>query len=1001
MPGQRAQMPMPGQGQAQAPPSQQQQYAPQARPMPGQTAPSSGAQASVGREVRPMPGGGPPPVMGGMRPAPPGAQSAPRPMRPMPGGLRPTGYGAPSANGGANAGAYGASPPSGQGMQNQQMQSQAPPPKLSSAMMPRPCAIEPKCGAPRGYHVRNVVGSGASTPTPVSNSDYISIDDGSASLRYMRLTTGAVASEPNLMSKSGVPFALVLSPFADAVSGETSPHIVDLTTAGGGGPLRCERCNGYANPGFNFINGGSQFVCNLCNHTNVTPSDHYSPVSPANGARMDANSRHEFRYGSVEYIVGSSDYCMRPPQPASYLFAFDVSGSAVSSGLAAVAVNAVIAAIKAGTVPGSAGGARIAIMTYDRTLHYYDGRGSEDGQSVSMHIVPDLSEAFVPNGGDALLLTPSQAANALETVLEIHGLSAAQTAAQSGQNTQPSRPSESALGACLGAIKAALKPTGGKAFVFAGSLPTYGPGKLERRGGAIGGGEDREMGLLKEAIPNYEMLGCELADEQISLDMFLAPSAAYIDAATLVRVPRACGGRLILFSGFDPVRDSAALHRSVCSSVRSVRAFEALLRVRTSVGIDSTGEFVGHFGRPQRGDDVSAPVFDSHSSLALELSVTSKLSDGKKANMNGGYHQASNLCDDICVQAAVLFTTPDGQRRIRVHTVFAAKTTVLGDVFKHADVDATCAFLAKKAATAVLVGGSPLSKAREALTEKMTQALFIYRKHCTSAPLGGQLILPEQLKVLPVMVLGLNKSNAFRPTATSAQVSEAISVDERVAALAYLTWASPADISAVAYPRMFALDKLEQAAGLPLPPSENPVVAGLTGGAAPVKSMEPIALPGTVALTSESLLDDSVLLVENAMSLVLWIGPSANPTLVNSITTQSAGGRIVIRAETAGAAHFCKDLDDDGKRIAAIVQRITNQRNAITSPTVVFRQPQAAGTGPEAKFMLPKLIEDRPGGGGTMSYVEFLRHVHKRVMDKLDNESAQNEAASWEMLNQY
>jgi protein transport protein SEC24 len=923
-------------------------------------------------------------------------------------GMRPT---PPAVDGGLMNGPHGVHSNMQPPMFQQQQQPVAPP-KLSSSMMPRPCAQEPACGTAREFHHRGVAGTGSSAATPSANTDFIGVDDGSAGLRYMRMTTRAVAAEPTLMSKSGVPLAVILSPFADPAPGEPAVALVDLTTAGGGGPLRCERCNAYANPGFKFINGGSQFQCNLCTHVTTTPSEHYSPIAPATGCRLDADTRHEFRLGSVEYLVGSSDYCMRPPTPAAYVFAFDVSSTAVTSGLAAAAVGSVKAAIGAGMLPGSAGGARVGIITYDRTLHYYDGRGSEDGRSVTMQIVPDIAEPFLPSGGDAFLLTPTQAVAALEMVLEVHGLAAAAARAQAQaqqqqqqqqqpQQQQRSHPAESALGACLSAIKVALEPTGGKAFVVAGSLPSYGPGKLERRGGASGGGEEREMGLLREAIPQYEALGCEMADAQISLDLFLAPASTYVDAATLVRVPRACGGRLFLFSGFDPVRDSASLHRSLCSAAGSVRAFEALLRVRTSVGVETTGEYVGHFGRPQRGEDVSAPVFDAGTSLGLEMSVVSKLSDGEASRGSNGFSSwpAASLYDDVCVQAAVLYTDPAGRRRIRVHTVFSTKTTVLGDVFKHADVDATAAFLAKKAATAVLAGGSALSKAREALVEKMTQSLFVYRKHCTSAPLSGQLILPEALKVLPVMILGLTKSNAFRPTAASPQASEAVSVDERVAALAYLAWATPADIAAVAYPRMWALDQLDAAAGLPLPASANPVVSGMNGSAAAAKSVEPIAMPNTVPLGAESLRDDAVLLVENAMRLVVWVGPSADAALANAVVAQAAGGRLAIRAETAGAAALTAGIGDVGTRVAAIVGRVLATRTALSSPTVVVRQAGAPGVGPEARYVLPLLVEDRPNGGAGMSYVEFLRNVHKRVMDKLANESAQNEAATWEMLN--
>jgi hypothetical protein len=183
-----------------------------------------------------------------------------------------------------------------------------------------------------------------------------------------------------------------------------------------------------------------------------------------------------------------------------------------------------------------------------------------------------------------------------------------------------------------------------------------------------------------------------------------------------------------------------------------------------------------------------------------------------------------------------------------------------------------------------------------------------------------------------------------------------------------------------------------------LPQTSNPVVGDMSGlnpyGTG--KITEPLAMPNTILLSSEVLDDDGVLLMENGMRLVVWVGTKANPQLVNDVIAQIAGGRLAIRAETAGSAQLVKSVGDAGKRIAGIVQRIVTERTGLSQPQVVIRQ--APGAGGEAKFVLPLLVEDKPVGGG-YSYMEFLKHVHKRVMDKLANESAQNEMQTWEMLN--
>lgn len=923
-----------------------------------------------------------PPGMGAPRPSP---------MRPMPPGAN----GAPP--GAAQPPVPGAAPPH---LAPQQQQQPAQPAQLPSSAMPRPPAMEPKCGTPRAFFHRGLIsnlkqGSGAAT-IPTSNSDFIAVDDGSTSLRYMRLTTSAIASEPAVMSKSGIPLAVVMSPFADPVPGEGHVPIVDFSATGSaGGPLRCDKCHAYANPGFKFVSGGSQFQCNMCRATCDTPTAHYSPISPANGLRMDADTRYELRYGSVEYTVGSKDYQVRPPQPASYVYAVDVSTSAIQSGVASSAIMSIRSALSAGLLPGAQQGARVAVFTFDAALHFYDARGADDGRSVSVHVVPDVNDPFVPLGGNGFLQTIDEAVSAVDAIIEMHGLDNASAMRRQQQQDLPS--AGCALGSALQAILIALGDSGGKAFVVSAGLPTVGMGRLERRGGgAVGGGEGRERSLLKPANSDYEILGCELAEKQISVDLFLAPASVYTDAATLVRVPRACGGRLFTFDAFDRVRDSASLHRAICTATSSVRAFEALLRVRTSVGLEAAGEYLGHFGRPQRGDDVSGPVFDSITSTALEINVVSKLMDGSGNGADRAYAGAAALFDDACVQCAVLFTDPAGQRRIRVHTVFASKTTVLSDVFRLADMDATVAFVAKKAASAVFTNGTPVSKAKDALVEKTVQALFVYRKRCTSSSISGQLILPEALKMLPVTILGLQKSDAFRSLQNASSANEAVSVDNRVATLSFIVSAMPADIAAMGYPRMWELQELPEPAGKRLPLPDASVVGGPgSGGRNP--EAEPIALPNAVALNSATLSSEKVFLVENGMRMVVWLGDKVSKEAANDVIAQVGAQRLVIRAETAGSAQLLKEVSaDKGRRIAAIVNRVLRARPFMSRPEVVVRA--AAGSGGEARHMMPLLVEDR-AANGAHSYVEFLRFVHSKVLTRVANESAQNEMQTWEMLN--
>lgn len=871
----------------------------------------------------------------------------------------------------------------------------APPARLDPGGMPRPSALEAPCGAPR-ERIACPIPSVAPTTVipPLSNADYVAEDQGSCTVRYQRVTTGSIPAEPAIMTKSALPLGVVLTPFADAAMGEAAIPTVDLPN----GPLRCDRCRAYANPGFRFMSSGAKYSCNLCGFSGDTPSEHYSAVDPATGYRADASVRPEFYRGSVDYVVNNPDYWTRKPTSPLYVYAIDVSLGAVRSGLASAALRSIKTILTSAALPGDttaqtpAGapytGARVAIFTFSSVLHFFDARNP----TVSTLIAPDIDEPFVPIGGHALFLTPTQGAAAIDAALAAHGLS--------GSTPAEGVASDCAFGAAVAAVQAALGDTGGKAFIIAASLPSMGVGALERRGGgALGGGEERQAALLKEGSSVYTKLGLALAEAGISVDVLLAPSSAYVDAATTLRLPRACGGRSHMFPSFTAARDGPSLFRTLWAATVSVRAFDALLRVRTTSGLEATREFLGHFARPQRGDDVSAPVFDSQSCLTLELVIESKLpsADGASSGGGGGGMRSAfgggggggggggtpANASDVCVQTAVLYTDVLGRRRIRVHTTFAARAASVTDVFRLADVDAILALMAKRAATAVLAGGTALSAARAALINKVAHALFAYRKYCTTAASSGQLILPESIKILPVYLLGLIKCAAFRSTAAT----DAVSVDARAHALSVLVWLPPSSIAARCYPRMYVLQDLPAAAGVPLPG------LGTSGGASEgLVPPEPVAMPPTTALSASALASDGVVLVENAERLVVWLGNAASRELAMDAISDLGGGRLVVRADAGVPAET-----ERAKRLSAIIARIFAVRPALTSVRVVVRGPKP-GEGDEGQLLIPMLVEDR-SPGNDWDYVQFLKHVHRAVMDKFASDDQAHDLQAWEMLN--
>jgi hypothetical protein len=99
-----------------------------------------------------------------------------------------------------------------------------------------------------------------------------------------------------------------------------------------------------------------------------------------------------------------------------------------------------------------------------------------------------------------------------------------------------------------------------------------------------------------------------------------------------------------------------------------------------------------------------------------------------------------------------------GERRIRVITQALPTTSNLSEVFASADQVAIATLLANKAVERSLT--HKLEDAREAVFQKLVDILQTYKSSMTAAGAGAsaQLSISDNLKMLPVLILGLLKN---------------------------------------------------------------------------------------------------------------------------------------------------------------------------------------------------------------------------------------------------
>ncbi|KAK9850464.1 hypothetical protein WJX84_009840 [Apatococcus fuscideae] len=780
-------------------------------------------------------------------------------------------------------------PASPYGVQQQRRQA----PQIDPAQMPRP---KPQAAEeePRVYETW---GEGGACPPPATH-DFIVRDRGNATPRAMRPTLHLIPAGSDLLKQSGMALAVILQPLAAPLPGDSPLQVVDF---GDMGPVRCSNanCRAYINPYFKFFDAGRRFYCNLCSAESNTP-EAYVPL--AQNRRLEGSERPELSCGTVEFCADLPQFQVRSPMRDTHVFLLDVSPGAIASGATQAACSAVSAAIAA--LPDSER-TRIGLATFDNQLQFWSLRGAQQ------QVVGDTAEPFCP--------VPSSSLPALDPALRPLLADVLERIPQLQQQLGPHQPVCTAAAIDAG-VQMLQAGEGGKLHVFLTSLPkNAGKHSLEARDQSHS--QDDPQLSLQPGSKSFLALAASAAEYQVSVDLFVM-SRSHVDLASLASISRMTTGQVYHYHPFHASIHAPQLLNDLRWNVSRPQGLEAIARLRCSKGL-AVEKYWGHCYR-RTLTDLEFPNLSCEHSLAATLRYEDRLAE------NGG---------EAFLQFATLFTTPQGQRRIRVHTLGLRVTGTLGTIFRGADLDALICVLAHQ--TAASLPGGTLKAAGDVIKKAVIEALFSYRKHCASSSAAGQLVLPEQLKLYPLLSLSLMKCPALRKETRQ---------DARIAWLHHLATAPVARLMGLVHPSLYDLNAIVEAS--PGEPARLPLPIG--------------------AISAAKVLADGVYLLENGAFVYIYIGPDVPAELqrqllgVDSIEDVSQEKAVplplpVLQTPFSQAVH-------------EILHALRTKRTSFMAVEVIKR-----GGYTEAAFQ-SALVEDRSPAGS--SYVEFLCAVHREIQGK-------------------
>ncbi|CAK8671061.1 unnamed protein product [Clavelina lepadiformis] len=676
-----------------------------------------------------------------------------------------------------------------------------------------------------------------------------------------------------------------------------------IVDPGAEGPIRCKRCKAYMCPQFSFTDGGRRFQCVLCNAITETPHNYFDHLDHMN-QRVDKFNRPELCRGSYEFVA-TKDYCRNDkfPNPPAFIFAIDVSYNAIKSGFVELLCRQLSSLLDHLPREGNQEHSSVKVGFITYNSILHFYNLNSSLAQPQMMVVSDVNDVFVPLQ-DGFLVDLQQSRHVIESLLT-----------QIPEMFKDTRETELVFAPLVQAAVQAVKSAecAGKLFMFHTSLPIgEAPGKLKNRDDRKLIGTDKEKTLFAPSSNFYEKLAKDCVTQALSVDLFLFPNQ-YIDIASIGQISQLTGGQIYKYNFFRADIDGDRFIKDLAHDIQRDIVFDAVLRARTSTGVRPV-EFIGALHMTNT-TDVELAAIDCDKSIHVQLKHDDKIQEEYGA----------------FVQVALLYTSVSGQRRLRLHNINLSVCTQYADLYRSCETDVFMNYLAKKSVN--LGCQIATAKIREDLLSQASVILAMYRKHVASPSSPGQLILPECMKLLPVYLNCLLKNDAIHS-------SHDISTDDR------------------AYLRQLILSMDVDETQLFFYPKLLPLLQSTTNDD---------GIPLAVRCSEDKLQDNQVFILENGVSMFLWIGQAVDPTWIQNVFGAQSAAQIDI--DLGSLLVFD---NDDSRNLREVVSKLQAGRTRQMKLTIVRQRDKLE------PWFRHFLVEDR-GAGGAASYVDFLCHMHKEI----------------------
>ena len=279
---------------------------------------------------------------------------------------------------------------------------------------------------------------------------------------------------------------------------------------------------------------------------------------------------------------------------------------------------------------------------------------------------------------------------------------------------------------------------------------------------------------------------------------------------------------------------------------------------------------------------------------------------------------------------------------------------MIDKVLLSVDMDALINIQAKKTVNKVMKESN--KNGREALCQAAIDTLAYYRKEVARSTSRSHFLLPEAMKIYPILILGLMKTPALR-------YLEEVRLDNKVASMYSLLHCSFSSLLTHVYPKVYSISQIEQN-------NWGTFILDDEG-----KETEVVYKAENIPASVERMVNSDAYIISSNDCIYIYVPKEVAVNLIRELFAVSSFEELTtIKPEP----HLIECESTLNIKVHNIIDCLRKEKGgAFQQVRIILVDSEL-----EHKVITDLLVEDCKNPKRDFSYIQFLNHIHRLVINK-------------------